>query len=60
MKIYNCFVPHGVNQTLDGMSTLKFKNSVLKKYNILDWNEEDEFFLRSLSVKIHIGTLQKY
>ena len=29
---------------LDAMSTLKFQNSILIKYYMLDWNDEDGLF----------------
>ena len=38
---------------------LKFKNSVLKRYYIFEWNEENGFW-RKFSTKIHIGARQTY
>ena len=44
MKKYNWFVLHGINnKTFDAMSTLNFKDSILKRYYIFDWNGKDCF-----------------
>ena len=59
MKKYNWFILHGINnKTFDAMSTLNFKDSILKRYYIFDWNGKDCFV--EVSAKVRGSLLQMF